>query len=157
MVQIADAGTFTLQQGGVQEGEPIDSGEPGFPICTLKSGDLAECLANPEDGECEWEYLESVPESDVDAYLAQGATFMSAEDIDAYFSLPGKSSEGKELVIYDCRDRMAAAAIAAPAAAGLSTAAIAGIAVGGALGVVVIDDVTDDDPPQAPVGTQITP
>lgn len=158
VVQIADASTFTLQQGGVQQGEAINGNGEGFPLCALKSGDIATCLADPDDSSCEWEYMESVAADDVEAFLGQGGTFLTAGDLDAYFSLPGKSSEGKELVVYDCRDRKAAAIVAAPAVAGgLSAAAIAGIAVGGALGVVIIDDASSDDPTPAPVGTQITP
>ena len=158
VVQIADAGSFTLQQSGVQQGEPISTGDSGYPMCALKSGDMAECLDNPDSASCDWEYMESVAVSDIDAYLSQGGTFLSAGDLDGYFSEPGKSSEGKTLVVYDCRDKKTAAAIAAPAVAGgLSTAAIAGIAVGGALGVVIIDDATSGSNPQAPVGTQITP
>ncbi len=157
VIQIADAGTFTLQQSGVQSGEPINSGS-GYPLCALKSGDMATCLDNPDSASCNWEYMEAVPSGDVEAFLSQGGTFLSAADLDGYFSQPGKSSEGKSLVVYDCRDRKSAAAVAAPVVAGgLSTAAIAGIAVGGALGVVIIDDATSDDSSAAPVGTQITP
>ncbi len=158
VIQIADAGTFMLQQGGVQQGEAINTGEAGYPVCALKSGDMAECLDDPDLASCEWEYLESVAVSDIAAYLGQGGTFLSAGDLDGYFSEPGTSSEGKTLVVYDCRDKKTVVAIAAPAVAGgLSTAAIAGIAVGGALGVVIIDDATGGGNPQAPVGTQITP
>jgi hypothetical protein len=160
VVQLADAGTFMLQQSGVQQGEPISSGGAGLPMCSLKSGDIATCLDDPEDGSCDWEFIDSIAYSDVDAYLNQGATFLTAEAIDSYFGQPGKSSEGQTLVVYDCRDKKVAAVVVA--SGGLSTAAIAGIAIGGALGIVVIDDATSDDSSggsvdPAAVGTQVTP
>jgi len=160
VVQIADAGSFTLQQSGVQQGEPINTAEAGLPLCSLKSGDIATCLDDPENSGCDWEYIESVAHSDVDAYLNQGATFLTAEAIDSYFGQPGKSSEGETLVVYDCRDKKVVPV--AVASGGLSAAAIAGIAIGGALGIVVIDDANSDDgggndPAVAAVGTQVTP
>lgn len=160
VVQIADAGTFTLQQSGVQQGEPINTAEAGLPLCSLKSGDIATCLDDPESSSCDWEYIESVAHSDVDAYLNQGAAFLTAESIDSYYGQPGKSSEGETLVVYDCREKKVVPVVVA--GGGLSAAAIAGIAIGGALGIVVIDDATSDDsgggdPTVAAVGTQVTP
>ena len=160
VVQIADAGTFTLQQAGVQNGEPISAGDASYPICSLKSGDVTTCLDDPEDNSCDWEYLDEVASSDVAAYFSQGMTFLEAKELDRYFSQPGHSSAGLDMVIYDCREKKAA--VVAAATGGLSAAAIAGIAVGGALGVVLIDDATSSDPPTPePVivatGTQVTP
>lgn len=158
VVQIADAGAFTLQQSGVQQGEPVSYGA-GLAMCSLTSGDIDACLSDPESSSCSWEFIESIADSDVEAYLNQGATFLSAEDIDSYFGQPGKSSEGLSLVVYDCRDKKETVAVVV--SSGLSAAAIAGIAVGGAVGLVVINDATDDSSSSNPtfveVGTQITP
>lgn len=135
------------QEEIVGEGMRISEEEPTVEMCELQKTDdpakVAECLADPSSDGCDWETI-NPSYSQVDGLLDH-SVFASVEGLDDYFTAQGTSPDD-ELVVFDCDEAAAAALIAAGAVAGgLGAAGIAGIAVGSALGIVLIDDAISDD------------